>query len=182
VAVPAPAELAALAAGASSDGVHIVPAFNGLGAPWWDAEAAGLISGLTMGSGLPQLARAALESIAFQVDDVVEAADRTLGPISTLLADGGPSANPTLMQLQADISGREVHRSGLESLSALGAAHLAGHVIGLWSRADLDALPRPSDVFRPNLPDETRRRLRSGWRAAVERARMPAVPTPGAHE
>jgi len=177
-----PAELAALAAGASSDGVHIVPAFNGLGAPWWDAEAAGLISGLTMGSGLPQLARAALESIAFQVDDVVEAADRTLGPISTLLADGGPSANPTLMHLQADISGREVHRSGLESLSALGAAHLAGHVIGLWSRADLDALPRPRDVFRPNLPDEARRGLRSSWRAAVDRARMPAARTGGAHE
>jgi glycerol kinase len=177
-----PAELADLAVGASSDGVHIVPAFNGLGAPWWDADAAGLISGLRMGSGLPQLARAAVESIAFQVDDVVEAVDRTLGPISTLLADGGPSANPTLMQLQADVSGRQVHRSGLESLSALGAAHLAGHVIGLWSRADLDVLPRPSDVFRPNLPDEARHRLRSGWRAAVDRARMPAAPTSVAHE
>jgi glycerol kinase len=169
------AELAALAADARSDGVHIVPAFNGLGAPWWDADAAGLISGLTMSSGLPQLARAALESIAFQIDDVVDAAGKTLGEITTLLADGGPTGNSTLMQLQADISGRRVHRSGQEAVSALGAAHLAGHVIGLWSRTDLDALPRPHDVFAPNLPAGARHTLRSGWHAAVDRART----TPG---
>jgi glycerol kinase len=176
-----PAELAALAADASSDGVHIVPAFNGLGAPWWDADATGLVSGLTMSSGLPQLARAALESIAFQVDDVVEATENTMGAVSTLLADGGPSGNPTLMQLQADLSGRLVHRSGQENLSALGAAHLAGHVIGLWSRTDLDGLTRPYEVFTPDLPVEARRALRSGWHAAVDRARMPAGPAPGEH-
>jgi glycerol kinase len=168
----APDELAALAAGASSDGVHIVPAFNGLGAPWWDAAATGLISGLTMGSGLPQLARAALESIAFQVDDVVEAAEKALGAITTLLADGGPSGNPTLMQLQADVSGREVHRAGQDALSALGAAHLAGYAIELWSRTELDDLPRPRDVFRPELPGDVRDGLRSDWHAAVNRSRM----------
>jgi glycerol kinase len=176
-----PDELAALAAEASSDGVHIVPAFNGLGAPWWDAEAAGLISGLTMGTGLPQLARAALESIAFQIDDVVDAAEHILGPITTLLADGGPSANPVLMQLQADLSGRLVHRSGLEALSALGAAHLAGYVIGLWNRADLDGLPRPHDVFVPDLPAATRGDLRAGWHGAVRRARMSAGAPTGEH-
>jgi glycerol kinase len=168
----APEELAALAAGASSDGVHIVPAFNGLGAPWWDAEATGLISGLTMGTGLPQLARAALESIAFQVDDVVEAAEKALGVITTLLADGGPSGNPTLMQLQADVSGRQVHRAGQDALSALGAAHLAGRAIGLWSRTGLDDLPRPHDVFPPEMPADTRHARRSEWHAAVDRARM----------
>jgi glycerol kinase len=167
-----PEELAGLAAGASSEGVHIVPAFNGLGAPWWDAEATGLISGLTMGSGLPQLARAALESIAFQVDDVVEAADKALGGITTLLADGGPSSNPTLMQLQADVSGRQVHRAGQDALSALGAAHLAGYAVGVWSRAGLDDLPRPRDVYRPELADDVRAGLRSDWHAAVSRSRM----------
>ena len=168
-----PDELAALAAGATSDGVHIVPAFNGLGAPWWDAEATGLISGLTMGTGLPQLARAALESVAFQVDDVVEAAEKALGAITTLLADGGPSGNPTLMQLQADVSGRQVHRAGQDALSALGAAHLAGYAGGLWSRTALDALPRPRDVFRPELPGPSRDRRRAEWHAAVNRSRMP---------
>jgi glycerol kinase len=168
-----PEELAHLAAGASSDGVHLVPGFSGLGAPWWDSGVTGLISGLTMGSGLPQLARAALESIAFQVEDVLEAAENASGPISTLLADGGPSGNATLMQLQADLSGRPVNRAGHDALSALGAAHLAGQTIGLWNRADLNDVPRPHDVFIPELPAETRQRLRSGWRAAVDRARMP---------
>ena len=167
-----PEDLAALAAGASSDGVHIVPAFNGLGAPWWDAEATGLISGLTMGTGLPNLARAALESIAFQVDDVVEAAEKALGTITTLQADGGPSGNPTLMQLQADVSGRQVNRAGQDALSALGAAHLAGHAVGLWNRAELNDLPRPHDVYRPDVPDGTRDGLRSAWHTAVRRARM----------
>ena len=167
-----PEELADLAAGASSDGVHIVPAFNGLGAPWWDADASGLISGLTMGSGLPQLVRAALESIAFQVDDVVEAAQDALGTITTLLADGGPSGNAILMQLQADLSGRQVHRAGQEAISALGAAHLAGRTIGLWDRTGLDGLPRPHDVFKPELPAEARHSLRSGWHTALSRARM----------
>jgi glycerol kinase len=167
-----PEELAGLAAGASSDGVHIVPAFNGLGAPWWDAEATGLISGLTMGCGLPQLARAALESIAFQIDDVVEAAEKALGAVTTLLADGGPSGNPTLMQLQADLSGRQVHRAGQDALSALGAAHLAGYAIGLWSRGGLDDLPRPRDVYRPELPADARHGRRSEWHAAVDRSRM----------
>ena len=101
-------EALAHAAAPSSDGVHLVPAFGGLGAPWWDDEAVGLFSGLTFGTGAPQLARAALESIAFQVEDVVAAVHREVAPVQTLLADGGPTANRVLMQLQADTSGRRV--------------------------------------------------------------------------
>ena len=102
-----PDELAELAA-PSSNGVHLVPAFGGLGAPWWDDSAVGLLSGLSFGTGLPQIARAALESIAFQVEDVVAALERASGPVNTLLADGGPTSNRALMQLQADTSGRRV--------------------------------------------------------------------------
>src|SRR5262249_45360945 len=115
-----PAELAALAA-ESSEGVHLVPGFGRLAAPWWDKEAVKLVSRLTFGTRLPQLARAALESIAFQVEDVVTAIERLTGRVDTLMVDGGPTANATLMQLQADTSGRTVARSLAAELSALGA-------------------------------------------------------------
>jgi glycerol kinase len=171
----APAQLAQLAAGVDSDGVRIVPAFGGLGAPWWDSDAMALISGLSFGTGLPQLARAALESIAFQIEDVVGAAEQATGPIALLLADGGPTANPHLMQLQADISGRRVERADNQALSALGAAQLAGRSAGIWSDAALHELPRPRTVFVPRMADEARSGLRKGWAAAVRRARMRSV-------
>jgi glycerol kinase len=155
----------------ASDGVHIVPAFGGLGAPWWDDGAAGLISGLTFASGLPQLARAALESIAFQVEDVVAAIEAAEGSVETLLADGGPTANPVLMQLQADTSGRTVARANAPELSALGAAHLAGRVAGVWSHDDLEALARPWTDFRPAEDARSRRARVRAWHDAVARAR-----------
>jgi glycerol kinase len=167
-----PAELAELAAGAESDGVRIVPAFGGLGAPWWDSSATALISGLTFGAGLPQLARAALESIAFQIEDVISAAEKVIGPIDTLLADGAPTSNPHLMQLQADISGRGVARAETQALSALGAAHLAGRAAGIWTDADLLDLPRQRTVFVHRLPDDARAMLRNDWAIAVRRARF----------
>ena len=166
-----PAQLADLAANSESDGVRFVPAFGGLGAPWWDSAATALISGLTFGTGLPQLARAALESIAFQIEDVVSAAEQVIGPIDTLLADGAPTSNPHLMQLQADISGRRVARAETQALSALGAAHLAGHAAGIWTDTDLLDLPRPRTVFVHRLPDDARAILRSDWANAVRRAR-----------
>lgn len=168
-------ELASLAAGATSDGVHLVPAFAGLGAPWWDGGAVGLICGLTLGTGPAQVARAALESIAFQVEDVVAAMDSPAGSVHrvhTLLTDGGPTANPVLMQLQADTSGRTVRRAAAGDLSALGVAHLAGLGRGIWSWSDLEAMPRPQQTYRPQESDTSRARRMSAWHAAVARSKI----------
>lgn len=153
-----PARIAALAAGASSDGVHLVPAFGGLAAPWWDDTATGTITGLTLGAGPAQLARAAIESIAHQVADVVDA----MGPAAVLLADGGAAANDQLMQIQADLTGVPVKRARTANLSALGAGYLA---------AGVPPPPIPYDEFRPRPVD--RAALRSAWRDAVARARTP---------
>lgn len=165
-----PAALAKLADGSTSAGVHIVPAFNGLGAPYWDPDAVGLISGLTLGTGLPHLARAALESIAFQIEDVVAAVD-SAAPARTIVADGGASRNTTLMQIQADVSGREVHQALDGDLSALGAAHLAGRAAGVWTDEQLDDLPRRRERFRPHSSGPDRDRMRAAWHAAVNRSR-----------
>jgi glycerol kinase len=162
-----PDALAAQAADAAG-GVHLVPAFGGLAAPWWDDEAVGLISGLTFATGAPQLARAALESIAFQVEDTVAAID---SPVDTLLVDGGPTANRTLMQLQADTSGRAVARSLTAELSGLGVAHLAGRVAGLWTQAQLEALDRPRELYEPREAPASRAARVAAWHAAVARAR-----------
>jgi glycerol kinase len=159
------------AAGPSSEGVHLVPGFGGLGAPWWDDEAVGLVSGLTFGSRLPHLARAALESIAFQVEDVVAAVDREVRPVDALLADGGPTSNATLMQLQADTSGRRVERALARDLSGLGAAHLAGISAGVWDRPALDDLDRAREVFEPVEEAASRSARMRAWHAAVARAR-----------
>jgi glycerol kinase len=165
-----PAELAALA-GPSSEGLHLVPAFGGLAAPWWDEEAVGLLSGLTFGSRAPHLARAALESIAFQVEDVVDAMHREVHPVQTLLADGGPTANATLMQLQADTSGRRVEVARTRELSALGVAHLAGTGAGVWTRTALEQLERPRDSYDPVEQAPSRLARTRAWHAAVDRAR-----------
>lgn len=167
-----PEVVASLGLTATSDGVHIVPAFNGLGAPWWDTGATGLVSGLTLGSGAPQLARAGLESIAYQIEDVVRAMEPAIGPVSVLLADGGPTDNAGLMRLQADLSGRTVCCPTDAELSALGAARLGGLVLGWWSWADLEAFAsRPARTFSPALPAAEREARLTGWHAAVARAR-----------
>jgi glycerol kinase len=164
-----PVELAELAATATSDGLHFVPAFNGLGAPWWDDRAQAILVGMSLGTDLSQLARAALESIAFQIEDVVAAID-SVAPVNMLAADGGASANDVLMQLQADISGRTVRQSGQADLSSLGAARLA-----------LRALDPSSDVAPPDIAgrtftptdDATARAARQhAWHSAVARARL----------
>jgi len=161
-------QVAQRAAGAASAGVCLVPAFGGLAAPWWDEAAVGLISGLTLGSGPDQLARAGIESIAHQVDDVVAAMSGSAGELTHLLADGGASANDVLMQIQADLSGLPVLRAQDQQLSALGAAHLAGRVAGLWA----DPPSRPGyDRFTPQLAAADAAQLRRDWRAAVARSR-----------
>ncbi len=164
-------EALAQQAAPSSDGVHLVPAFGGLGAPWWDDEAVGLFSGLTFGTGAPQLARAALESIAFQVEDVVAAVHREVAPVQTLLADGGPTANRVLMQLQADTSGRRVQVARARELSALGVAHLAGIGAGYWDQSSLEAFDRSGEEYAPEEAEPSRRRRIAHWHAAVSRAR-----------
>jgi glycerol kinase len=167
-----PAQIASSAA-EDSGGVLLVPAFTGLGAPWWDDQARALIIGLSEGTRQEHLARAGLESIAFQIEDVVAAVDEEGKTIEVILADGGPSANPTLMQLQADTSGRQVGTSQVSELSALGAAHIAGIGAGLWSLADLERLPRERITYQPQSDEKQRQRRRSDWHAAVAAARAP---------
>jgi glycerol kinase len=166
-----PAELASIAANAEADEVHLVPGFNGLGAPWWDPAATGLLTGLTLGTRLENVARAALESIAFQVNDLLMAIHDATGEVSMCSVDGGPAANSALMQLQTDLSGIPVLRPKTADLSALGTAHLAGLAAGLWSLEDLDALPRPQDAFTPASSKTWRESKVASWRAAVRRAR-----------
>jgi glycerol kinase len=166
-----PAQLASLGATAQADGVHLVPGFNGLGAPWWDPEATGLLTGLTLGTRLENVARAALESVAFQVNDLLLAIGKATGGAGVLSVDGGAVVNSSLMQLQADVSGIPVRRPAAADLSARGAAQLAGLAAGLWSAADLDALKRPHDEFTPATDARWRASEVSGWHAAVRRAR-----------
>jgi glycerol kinase len=166
-----PGQLASIAADARADGVHLVPGFNGLGAPWWDPEATGLLTGLTLGTRLENVARAALESVAFQVNDLLTAIRDAAGEVGVLSVDGGAAANSSLMQLQADISGIPVLRPRTADLSALGTAHLAGFAAGLWSAEDLDGLPRPHGEFTPAAGAHWRAGEVASWRAAVRRAR-----------
>ena len=156
-----------------SGGVHLVPALAGLGAPHWDADARGLVCGLTRGTTAAHLARAALDSIAFQVRDVFDAmrAEAPV-PLPELLADGGAAGNDALMQFQADVLGCPVARNRSTDLSACGAAWLAGLATGVWRNLDsLRQLPRAIDRFEPAIADAARARLYDGWKEAVARTR-----------
>jgi len=164
-------ELARLAAGAGSDGIMLVPGFNGLGAPWWDDAAVGLLIGLKLDSSRAAIARAAFESIPHQVADVVDAVDRSVGVVHELHADGGSTRNDSLMQMVADLTGRTIKRSHSAELSALGAAHLAGHAAGIWSFEELKALPRRHDRFVPAMPPSQREVERALWARAISRSR-----------
>jgi glycerol kinase len=166
-----PEALAELGAQAASGGVVLVPGFTGLGAPYWDDAAVGLLANLRLDTDLAALARAALDAIAQQIADVAEAMARSGSPVAELFADGGPSRNDALMQMQADLLGCPVVRAHDAELSALGVAHMAGLAIGLWSEAALAALPRPRDAFAPAMDEETRAARRAEWRRAVARAR-----------
>lgn len=166
-----PAALADLAATLEHSPVTMVPAFGGLGAPWWDEGAVGLISDLSLGSTRADLAHAALDSIAEQVTDVLGAVDRSVGQVRDLHADGGATANDQLMQLQANLIGRSVLRSQNPDLSAMGVAHLAGLGAGLWTWDELSKLPRAHDIFKPMWSDSRRDQQRRQWLKAVARAR-----------
>jgi len=156
-----------------SGGVVFVPAFVGLGAPHWDAEARGCLFGLTRGTNRAHLARATLESLALQTLDVIDAMQADTGQrIGQLLVDGGASANNFLMQLQADVLGVPVVRPQSVETTAMGAAFLAGLGVGLWKdAAQLAELRAVDRVFRPQMADESRAALVAQWREAVERTK-----------
>ena len=166
-----PAALAELGAQAASGGVVLVPGFTGLGAPYWDGEAVGLLANLRLDTDLAALARAALDAIVQQIADVAEAMARSGSPVAELFADGGPSRNDALMQMQADLLGCPVVRAHDAELSALGVAHMAGLAAGVWSEAALAALKRPRDAFLPAMGADERAARRAEWRRAVARAR-----------
>ncbi|MBI4409319.1 MAG: glycerol kinase GlpK [Gemmatimonadetes bacterium] len=157
----------------SNDGVYFVPAFVGLGAPHWDAEARGTIVGLTRGSGRAHVARAALEAMAYATRDVLDAMAADSGfPATELAVDGGAAQNDWLMQFQADVLGIPVRRPALVETTALGAAGLAGLATGIWSNADAFRHSGAGPTrFTPNLDAGAREALLSGWRRAVAAAR-----------
>jgi glycerol kinase len=168
------AEIEPLAASvASSDGVYLVPAFVGLGAPHWDPYARGTIVGLTRGSTRAHIARATLEAIAFQTRDVIDAIEAEAGlQLDALRVDGGASRNDLLMQIQADVLGRPVVRSAVPETTAQGAAYLAGLGVSFWSGLDeITQRWRADRTFEPELSSERRELLYAGWRRAVERAK-----------
>jgi glycerol kinase len=166
------AETMELAASAQAvSGVYLVPAFVGLGAPWWDAQARGAIVGITRGTTAADVARAALDSIAYQVCDVCRALERDGGrPIAEIGADGGAAANDYLMQFQADVLGRPVRRAAMLETTALGAAMLAGLACGVWrSPAELADLHGYGRIFKPRMASSRREELMRGWHDAVAR-------------
>ncbi|MGH7819364.1 MAG: glycerol kinase GlpK [Candidatus Binatia bacterium] len=154
-------------------GVYVVPAFVGLGAPYWDPEARGAILGLTRGVRREHIIRATLDSLAYQTRDVVDAMTVECGQrLEKLRADGGASQNDVLMQFQADLLGVEVDRPKVVETTATGAAFLAGLGVGLWkSSAELEAVRKVDRVFRPRMKEPDRERLYDGWKRAVARVR-----------
>ena len=157
---------------ADTGGVYLVPAFVGLGAPYWDERARGAIVGITRGTERAHIVRATLEAIAYQTRDVVEciAKDSEI-ELDRLRVDGGACQNDFLMQFQADVLGVEVERPQVLEVTALGAAALAGLAVGFWqSREGLAGAPRAARVFAPQRSASDRERLYAGWRRAVERS------------
>ena len=158
---------------ADTEGVYLVPAFSGLGAPFWDMHARGTIVGLTAGAGKNHIIRAALESIAFQTNDVISAMRSDMNSdLSCLRVDGGASANGLLMQMQSDISGIRVIRSENAEATAAGAAFLAGLAVGFFeSRQDIKILLSEKDSFSPAIDESTRKAKLKGWQRAVRACR-----------
>lgn len=168
------AEVEALAAGVpDAGGVVFVPAFVGLGAPHWDPHASGMLIGLRRDTKPGHIARAALESIAFQVADVLEAVhSETDTPLGALRVDGGAAVNDLMMQFQADVLGVPVVRPRVTETTALGAAYLAGLAVGFWASPEELRAKREGDVrFEPRMSAEERTKRRAKWQRAVERAR-----------
>lgn len=164
------AEVETLAAEVSgSDGVYVVPAFAGLGAPYWNQHARGTIVGITRGTTGAHFARAALDSIAYQTMDVLKAMEADAGiAIKELRVDGGATANNLLMQFQSDLLHTKVIRPTVVETTALGAAYLAGLAVGYWSSTDeIQEQWQMERVFSPSMPEEERTQLSEGWKRAI---------------
>ncbi|NNK17525.1 MAG: glycerol kinase GlpK [Maribacter sp.] len=152
--------------------VYVVPAFAGLGAPYWDMYARGAIFGLTRDTGKAHLAKATLESLAYQTKDILNAMEVDSGvALQNLKVDGGACANNYLMQFQADILGTEVHRPTVIESTAMGAAYLAGIQVGIWTQDDIDQGRSMDQIFKPTFDQEKRDRLYKTWQRAVERTK-----------
>jgi glycerol kinase len=150
--------------------VYVVPAFAGLGAPYWDMYARGAIFGLTRDTGKDHIIKATLESLAYQTKDVLNAMQQDSGlKLKSLKVDGGACANNILMQFQADILGAEVERPEVIESTAMGAAYFAAIQVGLWRKEDIVTNRRVEKCFKPQMDDTTRTRLYDGWMKAVKR-------------
>jgi glycerol kinase len=155
-----------------SNEVYVVPAFAGLGAPYWDMYARGAIFGLTRDTGKDHLIKATLESMAYQTKDILNAMQEDAGlKLASLKVDGGASSNNILMQFQADILGTEVERPEVIESTALGAAYLAGIQIGLWKKESIIQHRKIQKRFIPEMNEATRNKLYRGWQKAVERTK-----------
>ena len=155
-----------------ANGIYFVPAFTGLGAPYWDAYARGTIVGITRGVNQQHFARAVLESIAFQMTDLLEAmkADSDI-ELSELRVDGGASVSNIMMQIQANMIETTVNRPKVVETTALGAAYCAGLAVGFWaSRAEIEKIREVSREFVPQLRKEERDAIYAGWKKAVKRS------------
>ncbi|MEM5780561.1 MAG: FGGY-family carbohydrate kinase, partial [Lawsonibacter sp.] len=153
-------------------GVYLVPAFTGLGAPHWDMYARGALMGLTRGTTREHIIRAAQESIAYQVYDLVEAMEKDTGiSLSALNADGGASRDRFLMQFQSDLLNKPVLRPAIRETTALGAAYLAGLAVGVWNDLDeIRALRTLDQRYEPHMEADVRQKLLRGWHRAVGRS------------
>ncbi|SON54397.1 Glycerol kinase [Hartmannibacter diazotrophicus] len=164
-------ELARMAALIEDAGnVHLVPGFNGLGAPWWDGVAVATLSGFALGTKREVVARAALDSIAHQIADLIDAVRESGVAVDRLHVDGGPTKNAQLMQFEADMIGLPVETTETAELSAMGAAHLAGVSAGLFDLRSLGELDRGGLVYTPAVDEASRAAKRAGWRRAVARS------------
>ena len=156
-----------------ANGIYLVPAFTGLGAPYWDMYARGCIVGLTRGVNRKHFARAVLESIAYQMTDLLEAMREDSGiELTELRVDGGASVSNIMMQIQADMIGTLVNHPKVVETTALGAAYLAGLAVGFWqNREEIESIREVDKVFVPKMPRAQRDELYKGWKRAVERAK-----------
>jgi glycerol kinase len=164
---PQSEELAAKAKGDNE--VYVVPAFTGLGAPYWDSDARGAVFGLTRGTTKEDFVRATLQAVAYQSKDVIDTMKKDSGiDIPLLKVDGGAAKNDLLMQFQADILDIDVQRAANLETTALGAAYLAGLAVGFWKDLDeLKSMAEEGQMFTPEMPAEERDNLYEGWKQAV---------------
>lgn len=177
--IGSPLEVESLATSIPDNGgVYFVPAFAGLGAPWWDSQAKAMIYGMTLGTGKAHVVRAALEAIAYQVKDLVDLMTQQAGILlKELRVDGGPTKNHFLMQFQSDMLNATINRSGIEEASALGAVVMNVLARGIWkSLEEVAALRNTEQIITPRMEEEKRKQLYQGWFNAMRRVAAPKLP------